>query len=258
MRPGERVSTTTRSDRNTASSTLWVTNSTVLRSRSQISSSSFCSRCGRAHRARRTARPSAGCSGHRPACGRSPPVASCRRTAPWGRNSHSPSRCTSAISARAPWPRPRSRHALLDQPVHDVAEHGLPGKQRELLEHRPAVGPRPGDRLSRYRNASCRRPHEPADDVEERGLAAARRSQDRYELALRHVERDVGQRQMRRATLRLERLASVPRWRSLGTVSCPPLPACGERENSYSIGATMLGWRNWAASSLRAIMPVSA
>ena len=42
MRPGERVSTTTRSDRNTASSTLWVTNSTVLRSRSQISSSSFC------------------------------------------------------------------------------------------------------------------------------------------------------------------------------------------------------------------------
>src|SRR6185295_18723887 len=42
MRPGERVSTTTRSDRKTASSTLWVTNSTVLRSRSQISSSSRC------------------------------------------------------------------------------------------------------------------------------------------------------------------------------------------------------------------------
>ena len=40
--PGERVSTTTRSDRNTASSTLCVTNSTVLRSRSQISSSSIC------------------------------------------------------------------------------------------------------------------------------------------------------------------------------------------------------------------------
>ena len=42
IRPGERVMTNTRSDRNTASSTLWVTNITVLRSRSQISKSSFC------------------------------------------------------------------------------------------------------------------------------------------------------------------------------------------------------------------------
>src|SRR5262245_26051733 len=44
MRPGERLMTNTRSDRNTASSTLWVTNMTVLRSRSQISRSSFCRR----------------------------------------------------------------------------------------------------------------------------------------------------------------------------------------------------------------------
>ena len=54
MRPGERVSTTTRSDRNTASSTLWVTNSTVLRSRSQIRAARSACRCGlRVERAER-------------------------------------------------------------------------------------------------------------------------------------------------------------------------------------------------------------
>ncbi len=121
-------------------------------------------------------------------------------------------------------------HAALERPVHDVAEHGLPGKQRELLEHRPAVGPGPRHRLAVDCDGALRRLHEAADDIEQRGLAAARRPQDRDELPIRHVERDIRQRQMAGPARRLERLAQ-PLDGDHGRPARPqglPFPAWGE------------------------------
>ena len=75
------------------------------------------------------------------------------------------------------------------------------------MEYRTAVGPWPRDRLAIDGNAAGRRLHEPADDVEQRGLAASRRPQDRHELALGDPHGNVGKSQVAGAPLRLERLA---------------------------------------------------
>ena len=96
------------------------------------------------------------------------------------------------------------RRALLDQPVHHVAEHRLPGKQREFLEHRPAIRPRPGHGRALDAHRAVARRHEAAHDVEKRRLAAAGRPEDRDELALGDIERNVAQRQMARAASGLE------------------------------------------------------
>src|ERR1700687_745921 len=157
MRPGERVITTTLSDRYTASSTEWVTNSTVLRSRSQILSRSFCSR-----------------------------VRVCASSAPNGSSISS----TPGGLARVPAQPAALRlgfhvlHALLARAVHHIAEHALPGKQRKLLEHRPAIGTGPGDRLALHFRNALGRIDEAADDIKQCRFPAARRAENRDEGAI--------------------------------------------------------------------------
>src|SRR5262249_16253606 len=96
------------------------------------------------------------------------------------------------------------------QTVHHIAEHGLPREQRELLEHRSAVRSRPGHRLAAHPHRAAAWWHEAADDVEQGRLAATGRTEDRDELALRDVERDIAQREMARAARRLASLRQSP------------------------------------------------
>ena len=92
----------------------------------------------------------------------------------------------------------RPRHALarahtqLLQPELDVRLHGSPREQRELLEdHRGRRLPRPERALEE--DVARARPEEPRDDVEERGLAAARRAEERDELLGVHCEAHVAE-----------------------------------------------------------------
>src|SRR5580704_479932 len=54
-------------------------------------------------------------------------------------------------------------HALLARAVHDIAEYTLPGEQRELLEHRPAIRTRSCDHLALHSRDATGRLHEAAD-----------------------------------------------------------------------------------------------
>jgi hypothetical protein len=76
-----------------------------------------------------------------------------------------------------------ARHALLGQAVGDVAEHGLPAEQRQLLEDDAArrVGAADGRAVDRH--LARRRLDEAREDVQERRLAAPRGADDRDELA---------------------------------------------------------------------------
>ena len=80
-RAGCASSTRMRSARKIASSRSWVMNRMVMSTCFQICSRCDCICRASARRARRTARPSAGCAAGWPARARSPPAASCRRTA---------------------------------------------------------------------------------------------------------------------------------------------------------------------------------
>ena len=86
-------------------------------------------------------------------------------------------------------------HALaLGQSLHlerprDVLDGGEPGKQRELLEHHAAIGPRRPDRTAVETQVAAAGRLEAAEDVQEGALAAARRSDDRDELVLVDGER---------------------------------------------------------------------
>jgi len=64
-------------------------------------------------------------------------------------------------------------HALLARPVHDVAEHALPGKQRELLKYRSAIGPGPGDRFALHPGNTAARADKAADDIKQGRFSAA-------------------------------------------------------------------------------------
>src|SRR6478735_4638728 len=70
----------------------------------------------------------------------------------------------------------------------DVAGHALPRKERELLEHHAAVGPRAAHFLAVDADAAGLGGDEAADDVQERALAAAARPDHGDELALAHRE----------------------------------------------------------------------
>src|SRR6516165_6854094 len=88
-----------------------------------------------------------------------------------------------------------ARHALEHHAEVDVLEHGVPRKQRVLLEHEGDVARhRPGDPLARDFHRADRGRHQPADDVEQGRLAAAARPDQAKELAARDVERGVAQR----------------------------------------------------------------
>src|SRR6185312_15884756 len=78
--------------------------------------------------------------------------------------------------------------------VFDVAEHGAPGEQRVARQDVADVAPSRRWRLALdpHGSACCR--HEAGDDVEQCGLAAAARADQRDELALLHVEAHTGKR----------------------------------------------------------------
>ena len=73
----------------------------------------------------------------------------------------------------------------------DVVGDGLPRVQRVGLEHHPPVGAGPDDRLAVDGDRPVGRPVEPADDVQQRRLAAARGADQTDELAVVDVEVDV-------------------------------------------------------------------
>src|SRR5215204_5658354 len=85
----------------------------------------------------------------------------------------------------------RSRHAAHLGTEGDILEHGLPGEEREGLEDDAAVRPRPGDRTVADADLAGGRRDEACDHVEDRALAAAGGTDDRDELARRHVKRNV-------------------------------------------------------------------
>jgi hypothetical protein len=105
------------------------------------------------------------------------------------------------------------RHALAGGPVRepeaDVALDGLPREQRVVLEHHAALGRRAGDRPPVDRDAPGRRRLEAGEQVQHGRLAAARRADDREELALPHVERQVLDRDGRPVAVRVEALADA-------------------------------------------------
>src|SRR4051812_13150009 len=82
------------------------------------------------------------------------------------------------------------RHALAPQAELDVVVHRLPWEERELLEHHRALRAGFGHRLAADAHGARGRKIEPRRHAQARGLAAARRADQRYELALAHLERD--------------------------------------------------------------------
>src|SRR5260370_26608372 len=87
-------------------------------------------------------------------------------------------------------------HALLACANHHVAEHALPGEQRELLKHRSAVGTGPGDRLALHLRHALPRIDKAADDIEQRRFSAAGGAEYGNEGAVLDRQRDLRQRQM--------------------------------------------------------------
>src|SRR5689334_3101396 len=83
--------------------------------------------------------------------------------------------------------------ALQLEAVDDVLHDGPPGKQRVVLEHERAVGTRTIDQAAVDADLAPADLDEPVDRVEERGLAAARRPDDRDQLSLRDREVDAAE-----------------------------------------------------------------
>ena len=195
MRPGRAVITTTRVDSASASCRLWVTKTTVLRVRRQMSSS-------HSPMSRRV------CSSRAPkgssirTIGVS--IASARPMATRWRMPPDSSRGYFAREV-AQAERPQqvggdratalARHALqLEAELH-VLERGPPGKEAGVLEHggdAARIGRRDG--LPVDRDAAGVGRDEAADHAEQRGLAAAGGADQRAELAVADGERDVAQR----------------------------------------------------------------
>ena len=86
------------------------------------------------------------------------------------------------------------RQSVLLEPEGDVALHGQVREQRVALEHhvdRPPVRRHAGEVLAVKRHAPAVGRLEPRKHAQQRGLAAARRAEQREELALEYVEREV-------------------------------------------------------------------
>ena len=88
-----------------------------------------------------------------------------------------------SISRAAIWSRSSARDARALQPEQDVLAHREPGKQRVFLEHDAAIDARAGDAAAVDQHLAFGG-EKAADDIEQRALAAARRTDDRDELAL--------------------------------------------------------------------------
>src|SRR5438046_3502757 len=91
-------------------------------------------------------------------------------------------------------PARRRRAPELEAELH-VLEHRAPGKEARILEHgRDPTRVGTGDRPGIDQDAPAVRLNETAEHAEERGFAAARRTDQRAELALAHRERHVVER----------------------------------------------------------------
>jgi hypothetical protein len=76
----------------------------------------------------------------------------------------------------------------------DVAAHGHPRIERVGLEHHAAVGARPVDRMPVDQHVAGARLDEPRHDVQERRLAAPRRTDEAGEMGVGNLERDTVER----------------------------------------------------------------
>jgi len=90
--------------------------------------------------------------------------------------------------AAEPGPRALARQRAADaggfEPDRDVLQRRLPGKQRLRLEQVTGLTVEPGERRAEDLDPASGRRDEPGGDVEQRGLAAAGRADDRDELAV--------------------------------------------------------------------------
>ena len=87
----------------------------------------------------------------------------------------------------------RFRCARHPQAIGDVLEHGLPGKQPEVLEHHGDAGDRLGHAFVADPDLAGIVRQQAVDAAQQRGLAAARRPDDCDDLALTDVEIDVAE-----------------------------------------------------------------
>jgi hypothetical protein len=85
----------------------------------------------------------------------------------------------------------RRRHALDFQAEGDVLFHRHPRKQRVFLEHHAALRTGAGHQLAVGGDGAGRRQRKAGDGIQQRRLAAAGRTEQADELALRDVEVDV-------------------------------------------------------------------
>src|SRR5213080_1909001 len=76
------------------------------------------------------------------------------------------------------------------QTVFHIVDHAHPREHAVLLEHHAAVRPGTGDRPSVNFDAAAALVQQPADDLQQRGLAAARRTQQADELPAPDAERN--------------------------------------------------------------------
>ncbi len=95
-----------------------------------------------------------------------------------------------------------ARHALPFESVEDVGADRLPRKQRKMLEYNAAIGTGRRDRLPFHDDAAGFGRQKSADQIKQRGFAAAGGAEQGHKFARAHVKRNVGQRQHRSAARR--------------------------------------------------------
>src|SRR6185312_92039 len=100
-------------------------------------------------------------------------------------------------------------HALLLEAVEHVLLHGLPRKERVILEDNAAIGSGLRHPLAADRDTAALDRQEPAEKIEKRALAAARGPEQRDEFALFHFQRDA-----------VERKHRPPAHRAIGVADC--------------------------------------
>ncbi len=184
IRPGRGVITITWSDRNTASGTLWVMNSTVMRRSLQMRcrSSTSWSRVERVERAERLVHQELGrIVDQRPADRDALAHAAGQLVRILVLEAGEPDR--GEQRARAPLGG-RALELLRLRLQHDVAERGAPFEQHRALEHDADVGARRQSTAApSIATTAARRRHQARRDHQQRALAAAARPDDRDELA---------------------------------------------------------------------------
>ena len=132
------------------------------------------------------------------------------------------------------------------EPVEHVLQHGLPGKEREMLEHDAPIRAGSGHGRPIHGDEATLDGQKPAHEIEQRGFSAAGRPQQGDELLIAHAQVHILQRQHRRAALGpvempqpLDDYSAHAKTRSL------PLPCVqeGDPERSRSCG------RAWVKAS---------